>query len=317
MLYIFILNHTVTDFILSAMVSARFLMIKFGYRNDMGCAVLLWLRFMFRNESLTTILLVSFERWVHATDYLDYTRWLNPRSSLALIVMSWVIWAIYTSLLASMSAAEGNIHYLACTFAELQGMDKTMSTVGVCMVLIISIGFTAFHVSSFRNFRQNYKALMSGMVNDLNYVSGTFQFNQNQQDVFNIEARMQENQHEIVLHSRKKSMETMIRTSRGLVAMTVVHVLQVVPAYINMLFLIHARSEIAATVYLRFLHFLLAVLFLSSAINIMFYIKFVPELSREVKTMFCCRNIRMGNRTAPIEMSPSRIATVGNRIEGI
>ena len=316
LIYLLILNHNLADLIASVLLNLEVGLYIGNRLGELSCVVFKLTRLIAFYESFMSLLLVSIERWIQASGYVDCRRIVTKRFATAAIALTWLLCGCYVVSIAvpviiTNSGSDFNSSVYStfiCPMLNLQD-DYTITetptlTFVPIITLILVITFTSFQTSAIRHLRCRYiktkEAIEKGQTGYGMHPFDTDLIEYGSSHVNNIFVTVEE--------KGIKCLQSMLRTSKAMVSIIVVFdVLIISPRIVYFIMFDSARSQ---DVLKDFDNLLQLSTILNSFLNGIFYISFMSGIRREIVNLVRRRKNVVGP-ARNISLSRSRVATIG------
>ena len=290
--YYLICNHNIADSLLNATGIVKVVTMTHGLKLRIVCEIMLRLHVLIFLVSLSSIVIMSCDRMLKAVSVEKYKRYVTKHNVLVTIAVCWTTWGMFVLLEMNMYDwtnwhSDGN-----CGVSSITQMHPTFAKITVYSFSFLLIVFIALQCVTYSLALRCY-AILSRAVHQGQTGYGA------PNPIYWLELYGEEITHYstapqgrfvAVEEARLKIMGDIVRAARGLLMITVIHLILI--------------GQIAVSLLLRTLgidspraYILILKLFLvfNGIMNAILYLKFVPEILNESKRLMkeiCCHRYR-------------------------
>ena len=317
LIYLLILNHNLADLIASVLLNLQVGLYIGNRLGKLSCVVFTLTRLIAFYESFMSLLLVSIERWIQASGYVDYRRVVTKRFVAAAIALTWLLGGCYVlsitvPVISTNSRSDFNSSVYStfiCPILNLHAddavTDKPNMTFAPIMPVVLAITFTSFQTSAIRHLRCRYiktkEAIEKGQTG-----YGIHPFDT---DLIEYDSSRVNNTFVTVEERGIKCLQSMLRTSKAMESIIVVFDVLIISQRI-VYFIIMFGSPRLQDVLKDIDNLLQLGTILNSFLNGIFYISFMSGIRREIVNLVRRRKNVVGP-VRDISLSRSRVATIG------
>ena len=318
LLYLLILNHNLADLITSLFVILQVGLYVGNRQSIMSCSVMTFARWVALYEYFMALLLVSIERWIQASGYVQYSRIVTKRSVSVAIAVTWLLSGSCVTLITILTRTStsrksfiSSINRVVICFTIDAKTDNVVTRIppahvilAPIMIIVLAITFTVFQTSAIRHLRYRYLKTKEAIE------KGQTGYGIHPMDTAHIGNVKCSNRFVTVEEKGIKCLQNMLRTSKAMVIIIVVFDVLIIPSQVVYLMRIigspswHNALEIIGG------WFHLGMI-LNGFLSGIFYISFMSGIRCGILNLLQRR--KNGVRpTRDISLSKSRVATIGS-----